>query len=162
MMPIGLQLSRTAKAASRAFDQALADAGGTLPMWLVLIGIKGARLASQRELASSVGIEGATLTHHLNAMERQGLLTRQRDPANRRAHVVELTEKGEALFHRLRGAAVAFDRRLRAGLDEDELDAFARTLAKLQSNVSNTETDADGDATAAAGRRADGPGGPAE
>jgi MarR family transcriptional regulator for hemolysin len=135
MMPIGLQLSRTAKAASRAFDQALAEAGGTLSTWLVLIGIKSQRLASQRELAQSVGIEGATLTHHLNAMERQGLLTRQRDPANRRVHVVELTEKGEALFHQLRTAATTFDRRLRAGLDDDELEAFARTLSKLQSNV---------------------------
>ena len=29
-----------------------------------------------------VGIEGATLTHHLGAKEADGLLTRRRDPAN--------------------------------------------------------------------------------
>lgn len=138
-MPIGLHLSRTAKAASRAFDQALAEAGGTTPVWLVLIGVKSGRLASQRELAASLGIEGATLTHHLNSMERQGLLTRQRDPANRRAHVIELTDKGEALFHRLRAAAGAFDRRLRAGLDDEEIATLARILTKLQSNVGTAD-----------------------
>jgi MarR family transcriptional regulator for hemolysin len=49
-------------------------------------------------------------------MDEQGLITRRRDPANRRVHLVELTEAGEALFYRLRGTAAAFDERLRTGL----------------------------------------------
>lgn len=133
--PIGLQLARTAKAVSRAFDEALAAAGGSLPIWLVLIGLKTRQVANQRELARAVGVEGATLTHHLNAMENAGLLTRHRDPANRRAHVVELTESGEALFDQLRAAAVAFDRRLRKGMDEDEIADLSRSLSKLDTNV---------------------------
>jgi MarR family transcriptional regulator, transcriptional regulator for hemolysin len=34
--PIGLSVTRTAKALSRAFDAALADGGGSLASWLVL------------------------------------------------------------------------------------------------------------------------------
>ena len=49
-------------------------------------------------------------------MESAGLLTRRRDPRNRRLHLVELTPEGEALFSRLREVAFAFDQRLRAGL----------------------------------------------
>jgi len=133
--PIGLHLARTAKAVSRAFDNALAAAGGTLPIWLILIGIKSGRSANQRVLAAFVGVEGATLTHHLNAMESQGLLTRKRDPANRRAHVVELTGKGEELFASLRAAAGGFDKRLREGLDAQAIEELARTLDRMRANV---------------------------
>ncbi len=134
-LPIGLQLSRTAKAASRAFDDALAQAGGSLPVWLVLISLKSQRPRNQRDLAEAVGIKEATLTHHLNAMDRQGLITRRRDPANRRVHLVELTEAGETAFLRLRGAATEFDQRLRNGLSAAEIAQLARLLDRLAANL---------------------------
>lgn len=133
--PIGLRLSRTARSVSRAFDDALAAAGGSLPIWLVLITLKTRRLPNQREIAEAVGIREATLTHHLNTMDAQGLITRRRDPANRRVHVVELTEKGEAAFLRMRDAATDFDRRLRTGLSADDLAALEDLLARLDTNV---------------------------
>jgi MarR family transcriptional regulator, transcriptional regulator for hemolysin len=133
--PIGLHLARVAKVVSRAFDDALAQAGGTLPMWLVLISLKSRQAASQRQLAATVGIQGATLTHHLNAMESAGLVTRRRDPANRRNHVVELTADGHALFFRLRDAATAFDQRLRSGFSERDLGQIESLLTRLRDNV---------------------------
>jgi MarR family transcriptional regulator for hemolysin len=135
--PIGLHLARTARSVSRAFDDALAQAGGSVPVWLVLISLKSQRLRNQRELADAVGIREATLTHHLNAMDAQGLITRERDPANRRVHLVELTEAGEALFHRLRGAASAFDQQLRAGVSDSEVAALEGLLSRLEANVAH-------------------------
>jgi MarR family transcriptional regulator for hemolysin len=105
-------------------------------MWLVLLSVKSSQLGNQRELAEAIGIRGATLTHHLNAMETNGLLIRRRDPENRRVHLVELTDSGEALFLALRTAAVAFDRRIRRGIDEAELAVAARVLESLRANVS--------------------------
>jgi MarR family transcriptional regulator for hemolysin len=134
--PLGLHLARVSKVLSRAFDDALAEAGGSLPVWLVLISLKSGQLASQRELADAVGVKGATLTHHLDAMESAGLVTRQRDPGNRRMHVVRLTAAGDALFFRLRDAAVAFDERLRAGLSEQDADQLRTLLDRLLRNVS--------------------------
>ncbi|HKF92438.1 MAG TPA: MarR family winged helix-turn-helix transcriptional regulator, partial [Acidimicrobiia bacterium] len=93
--PIGLLLTRTAKVVSRAFDESLAEAGGSLPTWLVLVSLKAQAHGAQRELAEAVGVEGPTLTHHLNRMEADGLVTRHRDPDNRRVHRVELTDDGE-------------------------------------------------------------------
>ncbi len=133
-----MELARVTKTVSRAFDDALSRAGGSLPVWLVLISLKSRRLANQRELADAVGIQGATITHHLNAMESAGLVTRRRDPDNRRVHLVELTAEGDALFLRLREAAVAFDKQLRAGLSDSEVDRFGDLLARLQDNVSRT------------------------
>ena len=96
--PLGLHLARVSRTVSRAFNDVLAEAGGSLPVWLVLISLKSGQLASQRELAEAVGVQGATLTHHLNAMESAGLVTRRRDPANRRLHLVELTQAGDELL----------------------------------------------------------------
>jgi MarR family transcriptional regulator, transcriptional regulator for hemolysin len=123
--PIGLQLTRTARSVSRAFDDALAQAGGSVPVWLVLISLKSQQLRNQRELAEAVGIREATLTHHLNAMDEQGLITRRRDPANRRVHLVELTEPGEAAFHE----------KLRAGVSSDEVACLESLLSRLETNV---------------------------
>jgi len=133
--PLGLHLTKVTRAISRAFDDALAEAGGSLPVWLVLISLKSGQPASQRELAEAVGVQGATLTHHLNGMESAGLVTRRRDPANRRLHLVELTPEGDALFFRLREAAAAFDRRLRTGLSESEAGQLEDLLTRLRDNV---------------------------
>jgi hypothetical protein len=70
----------------------------------------------------------------LNAIEEAGLVTRRRDPANRRVHVLELTQEGEALFGRLAKAAIAFDRDLRAGIAEADLAIARSVFAKLRQN----------------------------
>jgi MarR family transcriptional regulator, transcriptional regulator for hemolysin len=138
-LPVGLRLNQTARAVERAFDEALGEAGGTLPVWLILLNLKIRKPANQRELAEAVGVREATLTHHLNAMDARGLVTRTRDAANRRVQVVALTEAGEAAFVRLRDAALAFDAKLRAGLADDDLLMLGKLLGQLAANVGARE-----------------------
>ena len=138
-VPIGLRLSQVARTVSRAFDEALDGAGGTLPVWLILLNLKIHKPANQRKLAEKVGVREATLTHHLNAMDAGGLVTRTRDAANRRVHVVELTDAGEAAFLRMQQAAIAFDARLRAGLADADLDQLSDLLGRLAANVGGAE-----------------------
>ena len=138
-VPIGLHLSRTARVVSRAFDDALAAAGGSVPVWLVLLNLKTRRPANQRELAQAVGVREATLTHHLNAMETLGLVSRMRDPANHRVQQVELTAAGDALFLQLREVAVDFDRRLRDGFADADLESLDLLLARLAGNVGDED-----------------------
>ena len=140
-VPIGLRLNQVARTVGRAFDDALDEAGGSLPTWLILLNLKIRKPANQRELAEAVGVREATLTHHLNALDARGLITRTRDAANRRIHVVELTEAGEAAFTRLQQAAVAFDARLRAGLSEPDLDLLGDLLGRLAANAGGAEAD---------------------
>jgi len=68
-------------------------------------------------------------------MEAAGLVTRRRDPENRRLHLVEMTPDGDALFFRLRDTAMAFDQRLRAGLSETEAGQLEILLTRLRDNV---------------------------
>ena len=133
--PIGLALARAARTVSRAFDERLAAAGGSRPVWLVLLALMSGPVRSQADLAEEVGIRGATLSHHLDGMEGAGLVTRRRDPANRRLHLVEVTPAGKETFLQLRAAAVAHDERLRAGLSDEDVEALARLLDRLVHNV---------------------------
>jgi MarR family transcriptional regulator for hemolysin len=139
--PIGLFLTRSSRAVSRAFDAALAASGSSVASWLVLSSLKTGGHGSQRALAATLGIEGPTLTHHLNRMEDAGLVTRTRDPDNRRVHRVGLTEAGEREFFTLLDRVLAFDRALRSGFDDDELAALRSLLRRLADNAAKTVTD---------------------
>ncbi len=133
--PIGLRLTRTARLVAQAFDRALAEAGGSAPVWQVLLLVRSAEWGTQAQMAEAMGITGATLTHHLNAMEAQGLVRRRRGAPNRRVQRVELTEAGAALFERLREVVVRYDAQLRSALTEDEVAQLGGLLDKLQAGV---------------------------
>ena len=132
---LSLFVTRAARDLSRAFDETLVSAGGSTPTWLVLLALSNGPHATQRELAEAVGVRQPTLVHHLDAMERSGLVTRDRGAGNRRVQVVGLTEAGERLFLRLRRAASSFDGRLRAGLGEADVADLRRLLEQLVENA---------------------------
>jgi MarR family transcriptional regulator for hemolysin len=140
--PIGLDVTSTGRVLSRAFNDALVAAGGSLPQWLVLIALKRGDHAMQRDIAAAIGIEGATLTHHLNRMETDGLVRRKRDTADRRSQVVALTPAGDARFATLLRAVVAFDAQLRAGFSDRELATLRRLLGRLRTNATSNEMEA--------------------
>jgi MarR family transcriptional regulator for hemolysin len=130
--PIGLQLTKTARTLSQAFERAMADAGGSAAAWQVLLLIRSGQWDTQSGLAKAMGVTGATMTHHLNALESQGLVRRWRDDSNRRVQQVELTEAGAELFDRLRQVAMRHDARLRSALSERELAQLSKLLSKLE------------------------------
>jgi MarR family transcriptional regulator for hemolysin len=133
--PIGLRLTRTARAVSNAFERAMAEAGGSASAWQVLLLVRSQQWGTQSRMADAMGITGATLTHHLNALEKRGLVRRWREADNRRVQKVELTAEGEALFARLREVAQRHDKRLRSNLTDAETAQLAELLEKLQAGI---------------------------
>jgi MarR family transcriptional regulator for hemolysin len=97
-LPLGLRLGRTARAVGQAFERAMAEAGGSASTWQVLLLARSGDWSTQSQLAGAMGVTGATLTHHLNALEADGLVRRRREAGNRRVQRVELTPAGEAMF----------------------------------------------------------------
>jgi MarR family transcriptional regulator, transcriptional regulator for hemolysin len=130
-LPIGLQLARTARVVSQAFEQAMAEAGGSAATWQVLLLVRSQQWETQARLAESLGITGATLTHHLAALEKAGLVRRWREPGDRRSQRVELTDQGQALFDRLRQVAMRHDARLRAALGDQGSAELGELLGRL-------------------------------
>jgi MarR family transcriptional regulator for hemolysin len=68
-------------------------------------------------------------------MEAAGLVTRARDPQDRRAQLVDLTDAGEREFRSLLGRVQAFDRTLRAGFTDEELSTLRTLLDRLVANA---------------------------
>lgn len=134
-IPIGLRLTRTARAVTNEFERAMADAGGSASTWQVLLLVRSGQWGTQSNLAKAMGVTGATMTHHLNALESQGLVRRWRDDSNKRVQQVELTDDGAATFDRLREVAKRHDQRLRSRLSAREVDQLAKLLHKLEDSA---------------------------
>ena len=90
----------------------------------------------QARLAEVLDIEGPHLVGLLDELQGRGLLRRERDPTDLRAHVLEPTEAGLALFARAREAVAAHDARMRCGMPKGERAALARALARVESKGS--------------------------
>jgi MarR family transcriptional regulator for hemolysin len=120
---------------SRAFNDALVEAGASLPVWLILNALRDGDHRSQLELAHTIGIQGPTLARQLDNLDESGLVSRVRDPADRRNVQVELTPAGHETYERLLQVVTAFDRRLRAGFAEQELEQLAQHLERLRANA---------------------------
>jgi MarR family transcriptional regulator for hemolysin len=133
--PIGLQLTLTAKTISMSFNAALQAHGGSVPVWLIMNARTHERLATQVDLARSLGIEGPTLTRHLDNLEEAGLVERRRSDEDRRAGRVALTAAGEAAYRSLRGAVIAFNDRLLRGVSEAEEAQLRELLERLSTNA---------------------------
>jgi MarR family transcriptional regulator, transcriptional regulator for hemolysin len=140
--PLGLRLARTARAVTQAFERALAEAGGSVAAWQVLLLVRSGRWGNQARMAEAMGITGATLTHHLNALEAQGLVRRWREPDNRRVQRTALTPAGEELFERLREVALRHDERLRSQLTDAQAETLGMLLDRLEAGLRGS---ADGD-----------------
>ena len=135
MPPIGLHLARTARVVTNAFERAMAEAGSTASTWQVLLLVRSEEWGNQARMAEAMGITGATLTHHLNALEAQGLVRRWREAGNRRVQRTALTPAGQELFERLREVALRHDERLRARLSDEEVVRLGELLDKLQAGL---------------------------
>src|ERR1700683_5719 len=76
---IGRLLAMTGKVAREHFDRRLGTVGASLNTYRVLRTADLCPGVSQRQLASGLGIEGPTLTHHLDRLASDGLIERVRN-----------------------------------------------------------------------------------
>jgi DNA-binding MarR family transcriptional regulator len=87
------------------------------------------------DLATAESMEPSTLSRRLQAMEARGLVQRDADPLDRRAHLVAATAAG------LDALAVERARRVRivsesvAGWPESDRDELTRLIAKLNQSL---------------------------
>jgi DNA-binding MarR family transcriptional regulator len=111
-MPLGPQdhardgyllLTTAARLVQRRFDDALAPLGLTRAAVIALKGMSN-RPMNQEQLAAAVHVQSQTLGRVLTRLAAEGLVTRKRDPHDRRQFQVEITEAGEAALRAAREA----------------------------------------------------------
>ena len=85
----GFRLGRLARQWRARLDEKMRPHGLTQARWVVLMHLqRGADGQLQKALAGFVGIEGPTLVHILDKLEKQSLIERRQDEADRRGKTV--------------------------------------------------------------------------
>jgi DNA-binding MarR family transcriptional regulator len=86
------------------------------------------------DLAERLGIVPRSVTTVVDALEEAGLVRREVDPRNRRAILLQLTERGAALRDELRDSRQSDAEKLFAPLTEPERETLASLLARLETS----------------------------
>jgi MarR family transcriptional regulator for hemolysin len=133
---VGPRLRMAAKSARMLLERHLSQAGASFGNWTVLAALEGGGPMVQRALAASLGIEGPTLTRHLDRLEELGLIRRNRAGADRRYARVELTDAGQALCHELDTIARTANDQLLTGFTDVEITQLQDMLQRLITNAS--------------------------
>jgi DNA-binding MarR family transcriptional regulator len=82
----------------------------------------------QSELGHTMGIDPSILVTLLNPLEADGFVSRRRDPADRRRHVVTLTDTGKRHLEAAERAQREAEDELFAGLDADQREQLRELL----------------------------------
>lgn len=123
-----LRASRVARARV-ARDSAFS--GITMAQFTLLDAVELAGSRGHGRIAEVAGVSGATLTQALSRAEERGLLTRRRDPDDRRVIAVELTGRGKRLLEEKHTLLSARAEALFTGLEPSHRQAAADLLEEL-------------------------------
>jgi len=116
-------------------DHRLEGFGITGVQWTVLGHLGNEDGLSQAELQRRLAIEGATLTHIVQRLERDGFIHRSCDPEDRRRQRVWLTEKSRELLPELAGIVAEHRAFVQRGLDDHEIATLSALLRRLEENL---------------------------
>jgi DNA-binding MarR family transcriptional regulator len=131
----GLLLAMLGQSAMRRLRAALA-AHDLTPRQFFVLGLLFDRGAlGQSELGSILGTDPSILVTMLNPLEDRGWLRRERDPADRRRHLVTLTADGKRGFERADAAQREAESALLTGLDEDGRAQLRALLTAVQAGL---------------------------
>ena len=134
------EIAETAHSLRRAYDRRAIGLGVTRAQWRVLFNLDRATNLRQVELADRLDIEPITLCRIIDRLEESGLVERRRDPADRRAWRLALTEKAKPILDQLRGLATELGAEAFDGLEPAQIDALRSGLARIRDNLSQTQT----------------------
>jgi MarR family transcriptional regulator for hemolysin len=96
---IGYIINRTAKAFIKALDSQLREKVGiTAGQWKVLVMLIDQNGLTQKEIADRLGLDGATLIPIIDKMEKEKLVVRKVDIADRRNNRIYRTERADDLW----------------------------------------------------------------
>lgn len=90
---------------------------------------------TQAELAKVFEISPAAVTVTLQKLEKAGFVARTAVDGNNRAKFISITPAGMDIVHKSWELYKALDEAMLAGLTEDDLEHFAKVLARMQDNL---------------------------
>jgi DNA-binding MarR family transcriptional regulator len=116
----GFLLGRAARRLRAQREQAMRELGLEPRCVRMLVPLDSAQPCTQEQLASRMGVTSPTIMPSVDELHDSGLITRDRNPGDRREHVLQLTSDGRAYLSRALTAEDDAQERLAARLDPAE------------------------------------------
>ncbi|MFD7454130.1 MarR family winged helix-turn-helix transcriptional regulator [Kitasatospora sp. NPDC059827] len=138
-------LNRVSRRMGVAYDRQLTVLGITSAEWEVLkaLVVSGSpyRLGPG-ELAKRLGLTPAAMTHRIDRMVAEDLVTRERDESNRVRVIIELTENGRDKWLESMRMAAVFEEELLQDVVGEERTALSGLLARMLRRIEESQPDA--------------------
>lgn len=126
----------------RRVDKAAQTIGLTSAQWRVLAYLARSEGSNQASLADHMDMEPITLSRHLDRMESAGMLERQPDPNDRRAHRLYLTDNGRELMDGFRAVAGEVVGDYTDGISDREIAVAIDILTRMRTNLTGKAAEA--------------------
>jgi MarR family transcriptional regulator, organic hydroperoxide resistance regulator len=133
---LGFQVRRCHRAFDRALNAHLSRKGLTSGFWYFLRALWRENGATQKRLAELNNVTEPTTVTTLRAMDRLGLVRRERNPGDRRKLSVFLTPPAQALKAELMPVAYRINDIAAQGIPADELAVCLSVLKRMSTNLS--------------------------
>ncbi|MYM63543.1 MarR family winged helix-turn-helix transcriptional regulator [Pseudomaricurvus sp. HS19] len=127
--------SDTSRLMRRYFDERARQIGVTRPQWQVLTMLRRHEGINQGGLAEILVVEPITLCRMVDRLQEAELVERRRDPNDRRAWQLFLTDRARQLLTDLKPVGEELVQKAFAGLDANELEQLRRALSCVRDNL---------------------------
>jgi MarR family transcriptional regulator, transcriptional regulator for hemolysin len=138
METLPFEIGETAHALRKAFDRLAVGLGITRAQWKVLFKLTRKPGLRQVELADMLDLEPITLCRIIDRLEEAGLVERVRDPEDRRAWRLHVTDKAQPLIAKLHTIGARLVEQVFAGIDPKDIEIAREVLARTRENAGRT------------------------
>jgi len=127
----GFLLTRAGFLASKRFAERMQPLGLTPRLWGLLNVLEAEGGISQQGLGAAIRMDPSSIVSAIDELEQQGRVERRRDPNDRRAHQLFLTDEGHATLSRGREIAREAQDELLRPLNPEEREVFRDLLLRI-------------------------------
>ncbi|WP_411339494.1 MarR family transcriptional regulator [Sphingopyxis sp. J-6] len=133
---IGFLLNDTARMYRRAFNARVRDSGITALQWRMITYLRRNEGIRQGPLAEVLEVEPITLSRMVDRLVEAGLVERRADPTDRRAWLLHLTPRTDALLEGIRPTVDRLAEEATEGLSAAERDQLTALVERVRANLS--------------------------
>lgn len=134
----GFLISRMGMVAARAFAERIGEVGLTPRGWGALNVLDKEGAITQQSLGRCIGMDPSSMVATIDELEASGMVERRRNPQDRRAHALHITDKGRSTLSEGRKVARRAQEEFLAPLSPEERRQLHELLLRLAQGGAQT------------------------
>jgi MarR family transcriptional regulator for hemolysin len=132
---LGFLCALTLRSFTAALEKRLSGSNVSSAQFVALAHLTALGPLAQRDLAERLAITPATAVRLVNRLERDGWVTRQDDPEDKRVNLVAATDKAEEIWQSISESGRSLLEQAYRGVHPAELETTKGVLAQVRRNL---------------------------